>query len=93
MAEQHVAKARGRYGAVRVLRDLSSKGVAGDVLEQTAALLKGSELEQARTVWRKRFGEPAVDAKERAKQWRFLHGRGFSAEIIRQVVGGEWGDE
>ena len=93
LAEQHVARARGRYGAGRVLRDLSNKGVAAEILEQTAAVLKRSELEQARAVWRKRFGVPAADAKERARQWRFLHGRGFSAEVIRQVVGGEWGDE
>ena len=64
--------------------------MAGEVLEQTAALLKGSELEQARAVWRKRFGQPPADLKERARQSRFLHGRGFSAEVIRQVVGGEW---
>jgi regulatory protein len=93
LAEQHVARARGRYGAGRVLRDLSSKGVAADVLEQSAAVLRRSELEQARAAWRKRFGEPATNAKERARQWRFLRGRGFSAEAIHQVVGGEWEDE
>jgi regulatory protein len=72
---------------------LRSKGVAGEVLEQTAAALKGSELDEARAVWRKRFGQTPTDPKERARQSRFLHGRGFSAEVIRQVVGGQWEDE
>ena len=93
LAEQHVARARGRYGTRRVLNDLRGKGVTGEVLEQAAALLKGSELDQARAVWRKRFGQPATDPKERARQSRFLHGRGFSAEVIRRIVGGEWEDE
>ncbi len=96
LAEQQVARARGRYGARRVLSDLCSKGVAEPVLEQTAALLKGTELDEARAVWRKRFGQASADSqastspRERARQARFLHGRGFSAEVIRRVVGGEW---
>jgi len=93
LAEQHLAKAKGRYGARRVLNDLRGKGVAGEVLARAATQLKASELENARAVWRKRFGRPPGDLKERARQARFLQGRGFSAEVIRQVVGGEWEDE
>jgi regulatory protein len=36
--------------------------------------------------WQKRFGEQAEDYKERARQARFLQGRGFSADMIRQVL-------
>lgn len=99
LAEQQVARARGRYGTRRVLSDLRSKGVAEEVLEQTAARLKGSELEEARAVWRKRFGQAAgraqdsADPRERARQARFLHGRGFSAEVIRRVIGAQWEEE
>ena len=50
----------------------------------------GSELERAREVWRKKFGEPATDPAGRAKQMRFLASRGFGAEAIPRVVqGGE----
>jgi regulatory protein len=93
LAEQHLARAKGRYGARRVLSDLRGKGVAGEVLERAAAQLKTSELEDARAVWRKRFGRAPADPKERARQFRFLQGRGFSAEVIRQVVGSDWDDE
>lgn len=72
-----------------MLADLRSKGVSDEVLAEAATLLKGSELEWARAVWRKRFGQLPADLKERARQSRFLHGRGFSAEVIRQVLGGE----
>ena len=48
--------------------------------------LKESELEAAREVWQKKFGAPAADANERAKHYRFLLTRGFSAEVVRRVV-------
>lgn len=51
--------------------------------------LRGTELERAREVWRRKFGEPAADAAGRAKQMRFLAARGFAGETIRRVLGGE----
>jgi regulatory protein len=48
--------------------------------------LKGSELERAREIWRKKFEGPAPDAAGRAKQMRFLAARGFGGEVIRRVV-------
>lgn len=99
LAEQQVARSRGRYGTRRVLSDLRKKGVTAPVLEAAAAMLESSQLEEARAVWRKRFGRagadpPAsADPKERARQARFLHGRGFSAEVIHRVVGGEGEEE
>jgi regulatory protein len=89
VAEQHVARARGRYGPRRVLNDLKEKGVSGEALSRAAAELEQSELENAREVWRKRFGRPPEDLKEKARQARFLAGRGFSAEVIRAVLGGD----
>jgi regulatory protein len=51
--------------------------------------LKATELERARAVWSRRFGAPADDPAGRAKQIRFLVGRGFAAEIVRRVVRGD----
>ena len=48
--------------------------------------LRESELERAIQLWRRRFGMPAQDLRERARQMRFLAGRGFSGEVIRQVL-------
>lgn len=89
LAEQHVARAKGRFGALRVLADLRGKGVDKDTLNAAAAELKRTELEDARALWRKRFGVPASDLRARARQVRFLRGRGFSAEVVHAVVGGE----
>jgi regulatory protein len=89
IAEQHVARARGRYGPRRVLNDLKEKGLSADALARAAGQLKQSELESAFEVWRKRFGKPPEDLKDRARQARFLAGRGFSSEVIRAVLGAD----
>jgi regulatory protein len=43
-------------------------------------------------VWQKKFGQLATSATDRNKQARFLASRGFSGEVVRQVVSG-LGDE
>lgn len=86
-AEMRVTVRAGRYGNQRLRQELASAGVDDDTisaaLEQT-----DNELSRAQSVWRKKFGTPAADAAERAKQMRFLAQRGFSMEIIRRVLRG-----
>ena len=77
-----------KFGAARVVRELRDKGVAADAVGRISDELRASELERAREVWRKRFGTPARSPAERARQGRFLQGRGFSFEVIRQVIRG-----
>jgi regulatory protein len=79
-----------RLGAMRVRQELQAKGLAPEAISQAVAELQGSEVERAREVWRKKFGQPAADAQGRAKQMRFLATRGFGAAVIHRVVkGGE----
>ncbi len=79
-----------RLGAGRVKQELQAKGISAEAVAQAVDSLRGTELERAREVWRKKFGEPAADPAGRAKQMRFLASRGFGAEAIRRVVqGGE----
>jgi regulatory protein len=37
-------------------------------------------------VWQRRFGAVPQDAKEKAKQMRFLLSRGFSMDVIVKVL-------
>ena len=81
-----------RYGTLRIGMELSRLGVAleGEALQQ----LRDTELPRAQAVWSRKFGAPAASPAERAKQMRFLAGRGFSAEVVRRVVrGGAAGDD
>lgn len=78
-----------RLGASRVKQELQAKGVGAEAVAEAVDQLRATEVERARAVWRKKFGEPATDAAGRAKQMRFLASRGFGAEAIRRVVAGE----
>jgi regulatory protein len=89
LAEQLIHAARGRYGSRRVLERLRERGVEGEVLAGAGQALEAQELESARAVWRKRFGRLPATLQEKAKQARFLSGRGFSSEVIHRILGGE----
>lgn len=96
-AEQMVHARRGRYGPARIRRDLEGKGVSAELVSSTVARLKEGEFEAARAVWDRKFRAPPGSAAERAKQARFLLGRGFSSEVVmkllRALSRGETGDE
>jgi regulatory protein len=58
----------------------------GSVREPILQDLKDSERDRALRVWSRRFGEPASDALERARQHRFLAQRGFTSDAIVWVL-------
>jgi len=87
-AESLVHRRAGQYGAMRLRQEMQEKGLARELIEQTLGGLKDSELLRAREVWRRRFESPPLEAKERARQTRFLLARGFSGDVVRRVLGG-----
>jgi regulatory protein len=90
--ESRVHAREARFGTRRIVQELKQHGTALDA--DAAERLRASELERARALWARRFGpEPAVDAAGRAKQMRFLAGRGFAADVIRRVVRGGGDDD
>ena len=91
--ESVVHRRAAKMGAARVRQELQAKGLSPDAVAQAVADLQGSEVERAREVWRKKFGEPPADAAERGKQMRFLASRGFGGDAIRRVVSGSGSDD
>jgi regulatory protein len=66
------------------------------VAEQALAGLSesaGTELQRAHALWLRRFGALPQDDKEMARQHRFFLARGFSGEVVRQVLKGKLPDE
>jgi regulatory protein len=86
--ESVVNRRANKLGAARIQQELHTKGLAADLVAEAVSDLRGSEVARAREVWRKKFGQPPCDASERAKQVRFLAGRGFAGDAIRRVVSG-----
>jgi len=83
--ESRVNARAARYGNLRIRHELTQHGATLDA--GTAELLKDSEVARAHAVWLRKYGSsPASSAPERARQMRFLAGRGFSAEAIRRVI-------
>jgi regulatory protein len=78
-----------KLGASRIKQELQSKGLAPQAVAQAMDALRGSELDRAREVWRKKFGQAPVDAAQRGKQMRFLASRGFGGDTIHRVVAGD----
>lgn len=87
-ARAYVHRKAPTQGAQRILQSLRQQGVADAELTDLQQQLRDSEPERARAVWQRRFGETPVDARDYARQYRFLAGRGFSAECIRRILGG-----
>ncbi len=86
--ESVVNRRASKLGASRVKQELQAKGLDPQAVSDALQGLRETELDRAREVWRKKFGQPAIDANERARQMRFLLTRGFAAEAVRSVVSG-----
>jgi regulatory protein len=77
-----------RFGDARIRFDLKSSGVEPETAARALAVLEGTELQRAHSVWARRFGELPATPEQRARQARFLQARGFSMETIRRVLRG-----
>ena len=88
VVESVLNRRAGRLGAARIRQELQSKGLGAETVQQAVAQLQGSELERAREVWRRKFGEVAQDAGQRSKQMRFLMQRGFSQRAVQVALKG-----
>ncbi len=75
-----------RSGERRLKQTLQAKGLAPELVARTLAQARGSEFERAQALWQRRFGSVPQDAAERARQIRFLQGRGFGFELIARVL-------
>ena len=86
-AEAFVRSKATRFGAARLRNELARRGIDRDLID--AALdseCLESEAERARAVLRGRFASAPADAREWARQARFLQTRGFAPDLIRKLL-------
>ena len=74
------------FGRRRIAETLKAKGVARPDIE--AALTEAALDDDAvlLALWQRRFGRAPVDARERARQVRFLQARGFAVAAILRLL-------
>jgi regulatory protein len=88
VAESVVHRRSAKLGVARMRQELQAKGLEQHTIQEALQQARSTELARAHAIWIKKFGQPAQDAAGRAKQMRFLAGRGFGGDTIHRVVGG-----
>lgn len=86
--EQVVCLRRNRFGMQRIAYELRQKGIGEDLINDALPQMRESELEAARSIWQRKFGIAPKDAKDKAKQIRFMQSRGFMPDVIFKVLRG-----
>ena len=81
--ESRVHNRARKWGLHRIQQEMRQH----DVCLPTDAIdaLKQTELERAQLIWQRKFSTPPTNPIEKAKQIRFLIGRGFSSETIKTL--------
>lgn len=91
LSDERYAEARARqlarkYGAARIARELRGKGVSDDAVVAATAVAVASDLERAAAMLRRKYRLPATSRVEQERRARFLQSRGFSFDVIREVL-------
>ncbi len=81
-AEQRIRAKSRRFGPVKLAHDLRAKGVAEDEIDRAFRAAGEEAQADIARVWASRFSAPPADERERARQVRFLQGRGFTLGAI-----------
>lgn len=87
MADAYLRSHGGRFGVARLRQDLRAKGIEPALIEAgIEAATLDAEIERARALWQRKFGTAPGDAKEWARQARFLQSRGFPVDVIHKLL-------
>lgn len=80
------SRANSGYGPLRIQQELLERGINKNDITTALAITNYDWYEQLNTVWQRKFNRLPQDQKEKAKQGRFLLYRGFSLEMVSQLL-------
>ncbi|MGN8276848.1 recombination regulator RecX [Pseudomonas sp. SMV71] len=87
-------RARSGYGPLRIREELGQRGLQRSDIEIALRESGIDWQEQLTDTWHRKFsGHLPIDARERAKQGRFLAYRGYSMEMINRLFSGRGMDD
>ena len=76
-----------RLGSSRLRHSLKSRGLAPELIEaQIEQADLPDEMDRARAVWSRKFSAAPSNAKEWARQARFLQSRGFAGDVVHRLL-------
>lgn len=84
-AEHFIAAKQKRFGHLKIAHELKTKGLDAESIKRLTVASREQELDAARAVWQRKFPSPPANSAEKAKQIRFLQGRGFSSDTIYRL--------
>jgi len=86
-AEAYVRGKAGRFGASRLRNELTRRGVDRELINEAIDReCIESEAARARAILHARFATAPTDARDWARQARFLQTRGFATDLIRKLL-------
>jgi regulatory protein len=75
------------HGSLRLRQALLAKGLQPADFHEALGQLAETELQRAHALYQRRFGDqPCTQPRDLARRQRYLLGRGFSGEVVRQVL-------
>jgi regulatory protein len=81
-----VTQKAGRFSRRAITESLKAAGVSAAAAEDALAEHTLADDEALAALWRRRFGRPPRDDREKARQVRFLQSRGFSLAAILRLL-------
>ena len=85
-AEQSIRAKSRRFGPLKLAQQLRAKGVDEETIARGFRAAAADGVSSLESVWKSRFGAPAPDQRELARQARFLRGRGFALEDVMRFL-------
>lgn len=81
-----VRRKRGDFAQRAIVATLKGKGVDSATAQAALADVPLDDEKTLLDLWRRRFGQPPRDERERARQVRFLQARGFALSSILRLL-------
>ena len=85
-AKALVQQKSGGYSKRAIGASLKARGVSSEAVTDALAASEIDDQDAMVALWRRRFGEPPANDREKARQVRFLQSRGFSLAAIFKLL-------
>ena len=85
-AQGMVRQKSGGYSKRAIGASLKAQGVDGAAASDALASVEIDDVDAMVALWRRRFGAPPANDKEKARQVRFLQSRGFSLSAVFKLL-------